>query len=153
MHAFPSSRARTVVALTALAAASLTTVALAQGPAPQPVTVRAVASFGFDDTAVQTADRERLLAEVAALKDVTWQSVTATGHTDSVGPEAYNQQLAVRRAEAVKSFLVGKGLDAGMIGTAGRGPDAPIADNASAQGRAQNRRTEVEFRGVRAGTP
>lgn len=139
--------------LATLAAVCIAPSAFAQGAAPQPVTVRATASFGFDATSVKAADRDRLLAEVASMKDVTWQSVTATGHTDDVGPPPYNERLARRRAEAVKAFLVGKGLDAAMIETAGRGPSEPIADNASAEGRAKNRRAEVEFRGVRPSAP
>ena len=126
------------------------------GPSPgavQPVTVRAITRFGFDGTTLDAADRARVLADVGKMKDVTWQSVTATGHTDSVGSPGYNERLSARRADAVKSYLVGKGLDASMIETTGKGAASPIADNDSATGRARNRRTEVEFRGVRQTAP
>lgn len=113
------------------------------------VAVKAVARFDFDRTDVLPADQQTLLAEVAKMKDVTWQSVSARGYTDSVGSDAYNEKLSQRRADAVKRFLVGKGLEPGMIATEGLGPQSPVADNDSAAGRAQNRRTEVTFEGVR----
>lgn len=119
------------------------------GPAIEPVTVRAVANFGFDQTTLRSADGEDILAEVHALKDVNWQSVTATGHTDSIGPEEYNEGLSERRAQVIKDYLVGQGLDPAMIETDARAATAPVAPNDTAAGRAQNRRTEIEFRGVR----
>lgn len=108
-----------------------------------------MAHFGFDRIQIDAADRPGLLAEVGRLKDVTWQSVTATGHTDAVGDPDYNQGLSERRAAAVKRWLVGQGLPDDLIAVAGAGEGQPIADNATADGRAANRRTEVEFRGVR----
>ena len=113
------------------------------------VAVKAVARFHFDRTDVLPADQQTLLAEVARMKDVTWQSVTARGYTDNVGTDAYNEKLSKRRADAVKRFLVGKGLEPAMIATEGLGLRSPVADNANASGRAQNRRTEVTFEGVR----
>jgi OmpA-OmpF porin, OOP family len=83
--------------------------------------------------------------------------VKATGHTDSIGSIAVNERLSEKRASAVKAALVGKGLDASMIATAGKAArepiadtPAPIADNTSADGRARNRRAEIVFEGVRA---
>lgn len=116
----------------------------------QKVTVRAVAQFGFDKATLQADDQAKILAEVGQMKDVTWQTVTATGHTDSVGPTSYNQKLSARRAQAVKAYLVGKGLDPAMVNTEARGPNAPVASNGSASGRAKNRRAEIEFQGVRS---
>ena len=113
------------------------------------VSVRAVAHFDFARSGVRPADQGALLADVGKMKDVTWQSVTATGHTDSVGSEAYNQRLSEERAQAVKGYLVGKGLSPEMITAEGKGKAGPIADNQSATGRAKNRRTEIEFQGVR----
>ena len=114
------------------------------------VTVRAVARFNFDRTAIDPQDQARLLAEVGAMKDVTWQTVTATGYTDSVGPAAYNASLAKRRATVVKSYLTGQGLPPTLVRTFGKGEQSPVADNSTEEGRAQNRRTEVVFEGVRA---
>jgi OmpA-OmpF porin, OOP family len=118
--------------------------------AVQQVTVRSVAYFGFDQASLRPADQAAMLAEVAKLKDVTWQSVTATGHTDSVGSADYNEKLSDRRAESVKGYLVGKGLDPQMIQTAAKAATAPAAPNESPGGRAKNRRAEIEFQGVRA---
>ena len=127
--------------------------ARAQDTPLQPVSVRAVAHFGFDRAQIDPADRARILAEVAAMRDVTWQTVTATGHTDNVGASAYNERLAKRRALAVKNYLVGKGLMPEMISVEGKAAEAPLARNDSDAGRAQNRRAEIEFRGVRAQPP
>jgi OmpA-OmpF porin, OOP family len=114
------------------------------------VTVRAMAHFDFDSTALRPEDQASLLAEVSGMKDVSWQSVTATGHTDSVGQVAYNAALARRRATAVKRYLTGKGLPPALVRTDARGPAQPLADNATEDGRARNRRTEVLFEGVRS---
>lgn len=119
----------------------------------QPVVVKATSRFDFDRATIDEADRARILAEVGKLKDVTWQTVTATGFTDNVGSTGYNKRLSERRAGAIKTYLVGKGLDAAMIETVGHGETDPIATNDSASGRARNRRTEIEFRGVRSVSP
>lgn len=122
----------------------------AAGDAPlEPVRVRAVAHFDFDRATLEPADRASILADVSRMKDVSWQSVGTIGHTDDVGPPAYNDALARRRAQAVKAYMVAAGLDATMIAVDAKGESAPVADNATAEGRAQNRRTEIEFRGVR----
>lgn len=121
----------------------------ATASAVEKVSVRAVARHDFDSTALREADRSSLLAEVAQLKDVTWQRVTTTGHTDSLGSAEYNRALSQRRAQSVRQFLLSQGLEAAMVQAAGQGEDAPVADNAGPEGRAQNRRTEVRFEGVR----
>jgi len=70
--------------------------------------------------------------------------VIAVGHTDSVGSDAYNQRLSLARAESVKAYLVSKGVDRQRIRTEGRGESQPVADNATAEGRAKNRRVDIE---------
>jgi OOP family OmpA-OmpF porin len=75
--------------------------------------------------------------------------VIAVGHTDWVGSDAYNQRLSVRRAEAVKAYMVSKGVPANRIYTEGKGEKQPIADNKTNDGRAKNRRVEVEVIGTR----
>jgi outer membrane protein OmpA-like peptidoglycan-associated protein len=70
-------------------------------------------------------------------------NITVEGHTDSQGQHDYNVLLSQRRAEAVKSQLVAHGVAADRIKTVGVGPDRPIADNTSAEGRANNRRVEI----------
>lgn len=71
------------------------------------------------------------------------RSVAIEGHTDSVGTEAYNQQLSEERANAVKAALVAKGIPAERVTTLGKGEDEPVASNANAAGRQQNRRVEI----------
>jgi OOP family OmpA-OmpF porin len=123
--------------------------AMAADPVLEPVRVRALAHFDFDAAALRPADRAALLAGVLPLKDVSWQLVTAVGHTDSLGDPAYNHALAQRRAEAVRDHLVAQGLDPAMIRVVAQGEAAPEADNSGPAGRARNRRTEVQFSGVR----
>jgi len=76
--------------------------------------------------------------------------IIAVGHADSVGSDAYNQKLSVRRAEAVKAYLISKGIERNRIYTEGKGEKQPVADNRTAEGRAKNRRVEVEVVGTRA---
>ena len=71
------------------------------------------------------------------------ESLSITGHTDSIGSEAYNQGLSERRAGAVAGYLAGKGIDAGMMRTQGAGESQPAADNGTREGRAKNRRVEI----------
>jgi OOP family OmpA-OmpF porin len=73
--------------------------------------------------------------------------VDLSGHTDWVGTDGYNQSLSERRANAVKSYLIRKGVDANRINTYAYGEAKPIATNETAEGRAMNRRTEVQTRG------
>ena len=139
-----------VVMLLASAPASFAQDAAAPRTTVQPVVVHATAHFEFDRTTVLPADQQSLLEEVATMKDVTWRTVSAEGFADSVGSAAYNKRLSDRRAAAVRTFLLGKGLDPKMVRAQGKGVVDPVADNATAEGRAQNRRTEVTFEGVRA---
>ena len=69
--------------------------------------------------------------------------VSIEGHTDGIGTVPYNQRLSERRAEAVKSWLAGRGVDPGRMQTVGHGKSRPVADNATAAGRFQNRRVEL----------
>ena len=83
------------------------------------------------------------------LKDINLEVVIAVGHTDSVGTDAYNQKLSVRRAEAVKAFLISKGIESNRVYTEGKGEKQPVASNKTAAGRAKNRRVEIEVVGTR----
>jgi OOP family OmpA-OmpF porin len=76
--------------------------------------------------------------------------IIAVGHTDSIGTDAYNQRLSVRRAEAVKAYLVSKGIERNRVYTEGKGEKQPVADNRTKEGRAKNRRVEIEVVGTRA---
>jgi len=86
-------------------------------------------------------------ADVDALAGVMQQypdlNVTIEGHTDNVGKDAYNKKLSQRRADAVKAYLVKKGIDANRLTAIGYGEERPIADNATKAGKAENRRVEA----------
>ena len=71
--------------------------------------------------------------------------VISAGHTDSIGTDAYNMKLSLRRAEAVKNYLVSEGISAKRIKVEGFGEANPVASNATAEGRAQNRRVELRL--------
>ena len=76
--------------------------------------------------------------------------IIAVGHADAIGTDAYNQNLSVARSEAVKAYLVSKGVEKNRIYTEGKGESSPVADNKTNEGRAKNRRVEVEVIGTRA---
>ena len=77
------------------------------------------------------------------------EAMITVGHTDSIGSAEYNQKLSLRRAEAVKSYLVSKGVAASRIFVEGKGEAQPVADNKTKEGRAKNRRVEIEVVGTR----
>ena len=121
-------------------------------PAPEPVaekiTYAADAFFDFDKSVLKPEGRASLDELVGKIEQINLEVIIAVGHTDSVGTEAYNQKLSERRAEAVKSYLVSKGIDSNRIYTEGKGELQPIATNQTAAGRAQNRRVEIEVVGT-----
>jgi OOP family OmpA-OmpF porin len=119
-------------------------------PAAEKVTLAADALFDFDKATLRKDATDGLDALVGKLTGVTLEVIVLVGHTDSVGAEAYNQKLSVRRAEAVKAYLVSKGIEANRIYTEGKGESQPVADNKTAEGRAKNRRVDVEVVGTRA---
>ena len=114
------------------------------------VTYAADAFFDFDKSALKPAGKEKLDELIAKVKDVNLEVIIAVGHTDSVGSDAYNQKLSVRRSEAVKAYLVSKGIEKNRVYTEGKGKKQPVADNKTAEGRAKNRRVEIEVVGTRA---
>jgi OOP family OmpA-OmpF porin len=124
-------------------------------PAPQPpaatkVTYAADAFFDFDKSVLKPEGRAKLDDLVGKVKGINLEVIIAVGHTDSVGTDAYNQKLSVRRAEAVKAYLVSKGIEKNRVYTEGKGEKQPVADNKTAEGRAKNRRVEIEVVGTRA---
>ena len=84
------------------------------------------------------------------VKGINLEVIIAVGHTDSIGSDAYNQKLSVRRSEAVKAYLVSKGIEKNRVYTEGKGEKQPVADNKTTEGRAKNRRVEIEVVGTRA---
>jgi OOP family OmpA-OmpF porin len=80
----------------------------------------------------------------AALQKVKGKKVEVIGHTDNVGLRDSNLALSQARAEAVRTYLAGKGISQDMVMVSGQGPDRPVAENTTAEGRSRNRR--IEFR-------
>lgn len=116
-------------------------------PAVEKVTLKAGALFDSGKAALKPAGERELDDLAAKLKGMHGiESIEVTGYTDSQGAAAFNQKLSEQRAEAVKSYLVGRGVDGQRIGTRGMGPANPVASNATAEGRAQNRRVELDIK-------
>lgn len=122
-------------------------------PAPasvrQAVVIQADALFDFDKSVLRPDGRQSIDDAVGKLRGVDLEMVIATGHTDSIGSDAYNQRLSERRAAAVKAYLESKGIPASKITTIGKGESQPVATNKTAEGRQKNRRVDIEFKGVR----
>ena len=127
----------------------------APAPRPQPpaatkVTYASDAFFDFNKAVVKPEGKAKLDDLVGKVKGVNLEVIIAVGHTDAVGADAYNQALSVKRAEAVKAYLVSKGIEKNRVYTEGKGEKQPVADNKTSEGRAKNRRTEIEVVGTRA---
>lgn len=146
-------------ALVVQAAAPAPAPAVAPAPAAAPAAAPAVASkvtyaadafFDFDKSVLKPEGKAKLDDLVSKVKGINLEVIIAVGHTDSIGTEAYNQKLSVRRAEAVKAYLVSKGIEKNRVYTEGKGEKQPIASNKTKEGRAKNRRVEIEVVGTRA---
>ncbi len=124
-----------------------------EAPKPKPVAEKVTFAsdvlFDFDKSVVKPEGKAKLDDLSTKVRGVNLEVVIAIGHADSIGSDAYNQKLSVRRAESVKAYLVSKGIEANRIYTEGKGEKQPVADNRTREGRAKNRRVEIEVIGTR----
>ena len=118
-------------------------------PMSEKVTFAADAFFDFDKAVLKPEGKAKLDDVVSKLGGINLEVIIAVGHTDSVGSDAYNQSLSVRRSEAVKAYLVDKGVEKNRVYTEGKGEKQPVADNKTSDGRAKNRRVEIEVVGTK----
>ena len=135
-------------------------------PAPKPVaekvTFNADVLFDFDKATLKPEGRGKLDDLAGRVKDINLEVVIAIGYADRIGSSAYNQRLSVRRAEAIKSYLVSKGIEGNRVYTEGKGEANPVTgDKCKNMGRehrsnkklvaclAPDRRTEIEVIGTK----
>ncbi|MEY4561859.1 MAG: hypothetical protein RLZZ618_1136 [Pseudomonadota bacterium] len=118
-------------------------------PVSEKVTFAADAFFDVAKSVLKPDAKEKLDDLVSKTKDVNLEVIIAVGHTDSDGSDAYNQKLSVSRAESVKKYLVSKGVEANRVYSEGKGEKQPVADNKTKDGKAKNRRVEIEVVGTR----
>ena len=121
----------------------------AAAPVTEKVTLAADVLFDFDKAVVKPEGQTKLDDLVGKMKAINLEVIIAIGHTDSVGSDAYNQKLSVRRAEAVKAYMVSKGVEPNRIYTEGKGEKQPVASNKTKEGRQKNRRVEIEVIGTK----
>jgi len=118
-------------------------------PVAEKVTFAADVLFDFDKSVIKPEGKAKLDDLAGKVRGINLEVVIAIGHADSIGSDAYNQKLSVRRAESVKAYLVSKGIESNRIYTEGKGEKQPVADNKTREGRAKNRRVEIEVIGTR----
>jgi outer membrane protein OmpA-like peptidoglycan-associated protein len=107
------------------------------------ITLSGSVLFASNKSALLPAAQDRLNQVAEALLATKDRKLTVEGHTDSQGSSSYNQQLSQQRADAVRSYIVSRGYPSDLIQAQGIGKDRPVADNGSAEGRANNRRVEI----------
>lgn len=137
------------LASSAAMAGYVTDVLLAPAPAPvvkyEKNTMSASALFDHDKSTLKEEGKAALhsLDESIKARGATVVDINVIGHTDSDGSEEYNMALSIRRAEAVRDYMVSEGVDAAIIDVSGEGESNPIASNATREGRAENRRVDI----------
>ena len=119
-------------------------------PIVEKVTYAADAFFDVDKSVLKPEAKAKLDDLVGKTKGINLEVIIAVGHTDSDGSDAYNQKLSVKRSDSVKAYLVSKGVEKNRVYTEGKGEKQPVADNKTKEGKAKNRRVEIEVVGTRA---
>lgn len=106
--------------------------------------------FDFDKSSLKPGGKDALKRYLKEARTHLSQArkVIITGHTDNVGTPKYNQKLSLRRAEAVRNYLVSLGVNSKKMKVSGKGETKPIASNSTKEGRAKNRRVEIEVIGL-----
>ena len=100
-------------------------------------------TFATDSAVFQTSFNRVLDSVAKVLKEYDQTLVQVVGYTDNTGALAYNNQLSLKRAQAVATYLQNRGVSASRLSVMGMGPNNPIASNSTAAGREQNRRVEI----------
>lgn len=125
-------------------------------PTSEKVTFSADTLFDFNKATLKPEGKEKLDDLFLKLFGMNLEVIVATGHTDTIGSDAYNQKLSVKRAEAVKKYLVEKGVEENRIYTEGKGETSPVVTDCKGNRAAQiscqqpNRRVELEVVGTRS---
>jgi OOP family OmpA-OmpF porin len=114
------------------------------------ITLQADTLYDFDKATLKAEGMATLDKIARDLSKIKLEVIIAVGNTDSVGTDAYNVALGQRRAQSVKAYLTSKGVDGSRIYTESKGKSNPVASNATAEGRAKNRRTDIEVVGTSA---
>ena len=143
----PAPAPEQVVAAEPVAAPAPAPAYVAPAPAPEPAAPQKLVlegvNFDFDKATLRQEDIGSLDNDVATLKSWGDVDIEVAGHTDSMGSDAYNMKLSQQRAEAVRNFLISRGVAADRLTAKGYGESQPVADNATEEGRFKNRRVEL----------
>lgn len=127
-------------------------------PAAQKVTLAADALFDFNKATLRPEGKAKLDDLVAKVKDIKLEVIIAVGHADRFGTDKYNQKLSEKRAEAVKAYLVSKGMEPNRVYTEGKGKKQPVTKKDQCKGPKSkkvieclqpDRRVEIEVIGTR----
>ncbi|QWD69907.1 outer membrane protein OmpA [Polynucleobacter sp. UB-Siik-W21] len=124
--------------------------AAASGVSQSKITLQADTLYNFNKSDLKPEGKATLDKIARDLGKIKLEVIIAVGNTDSVGSDAYNMALGQRRAQSVKAYLVSKGVDGSRIYTESKGKSNPVASNATEEGRAKNRRTDIEVVGTAA---
>ena len=120
----------------------------AAGVSQSKITLQADTLYDFNKSDLKPEGKATLDKIAADLSKIKLEVIIAVGNTDSIGTDAYNMAIGQRRAQSVKTYLVAKGIDASRIYTESKGKSNPVASNATEEGRAKNRRTDIEVVGT-----